>query len=221
MNETPPTVNSWKKPVLIFTGIVLSCCLLTAVGTVWWVKHNIYASPLHPVQLSQSEKTALDAKLAKLEYSEEVVAPEAPAKTDGDPRTISISSKEINAFLAQQGIGEQVKLEVTRNRIAANFLLPIDKDAPLFAGTTLRIRLALNALMNENGKLVVKVDDVSLGGIPLPNAWLGDIKGLDLITSNIGEDPALERFAAACAATPAATVREAARSVVEATLPGR
>jgi hypothetical protein len=50
--------------------------------------------------------------------------------------------------------------------------------------------------MNENGKLVVKVDDVSLGGIPLPNAWLGDIKGLDLITSNIGEDPALERFAA-------------------------
>jgi hypothetical protein len=197
MNDTPPpAVSSWKKPALIFTGIVLSCCLLTAVATVWWVKHNIYASPLHPVQLSQTEKTDLDAKLAKLELSEEVVPPEAPAKTDGDPRTISISSKEINAFLANQGIGEQVKLDVTRNRIAANFLLPIDKDAPLFAGTTLRIRLALNALMNENGKLVVKVDDVSLGGIPLPNAWLGDIKGLDLITSNIGEDPALERFAA-------------------------
>lgn len=197
MNDTPPpAVSSWKKPALIFTGIVLSCCLLTAVATVWWVKHNIYASPLHPVQLSQSEKTTLDAKLAKLELSEEVVPPEAPAKTDGDPRTISISSKEINAFLANQGIGEQVKLDVTRNRIAANFLLPIDKDAPLFAGTTLRIRLALNALMNENGKLVVKIDDVSLGGIPLPNAWLGDIKGLDLITSNIGEDPALERFAA-------------------------
>ena len=31
----------------------------------------------------------------------------------------------------------------------------------------------------------------------------------------------LERFSAACAATPAATVREAARSVVDATLPGR
>lgn len=197
MNDTaPPSVSSWKKPVLIFTGIVVSCCLLTAVGTVWWIKHNIYASPLRPVQLTQPEKTAFDAKLAKLELSEEVVPPEAPAKTDNDPRTISISSKEINAFLAEQGIGEQVKLEVTRNRIAANFLLPIDKDAPLFAGTTLRIRLALNALMNENGKLVVKIDDVSLGGIPLPNAWLGDIKGLDLITNNIGEDPALERFAA-------------------------
>lgn len=196
MNENPPTVTSWKKPVLIVTGIILTCCLLTAVGTIWWVKHNIYASPLRPVELSQTEKIALDAKLAKLEFSEEVVPAEAPAKTDGDPRTISISSKEINSFLAEQGIGEQVKLEVTRNRIAANFLLPIDKDAPLFAGTTLRIRLALSALMNETGKLVVKVDDVSLGGIPLPNAWLGDIKGLDLITSNIGEDPALERFAA-------------------------
>lgn len=196
MNDTPPPVTSWKKPVLIISGIIVTCCLLTAAGTVWWVKHNIYASPLRPVQLNQSEKSELDAKIAQLELSEEVVPAEHPAKTDGDPRTISITSKEINAFLADQGIGEQVKLEVTRNRIAANFLLPIDKDAPLFAGTTLRIRLALNALMNENGKLVVKVDDVSLGGIPLPNAWLGDIKGLDLITSNIGEDPAIERFAA-------------------------
>lgn len=197
MNDTPPpSASSWKKPVLIFTGIVVVCCLITAASTVWWVKRNIYASPLKPVHLSQSEQSVLDAKIAKLELSEEVVTPEPPAKTDGDPRTISISSKELNAFLAEQGIGEQVKLEVSRNRIAANFLLPIDKNAPLFAGTTLRIRLALNALMNENGKLVVKVDDVSLGGIPLPNAWLGDIKGLDLITSNIDQDPAINRFAA-------------------------
>jgi hypothetical protein len=180
------------------TGIVLSCCLLTAVGTVWWVKRNLYASPLKPVALSLTEQSALHDKLAQLELAEEVV-PAEPApqtQTTPDPRTISLSTKEINAFLANQGIGEQVKLDLSRNRIAANFLLPIDKDAPLFAGTTLRIRLALSALMNEAGKLVIKVDDISLGGIPLPNAWLGDIKGLDLVTGDIGNDPAVQRFVA-------------------------
>lgn len=190
-----PVVSSWKKPVLIVIGIVLTCCLLTAVGTVWWVKRNLYASPLRPVELSQTEQAALNEKLARLELVEETAAVQPVPETD-DPRTISLTTKEINAFLADQGIGEQVKLDLSRNRIAANFLLPIDKDAPLFAGTTLRIRVALSALMNEAGKLVVKVDDISLGGIPLPNAWLGDIKGLDLVTGDIGSDPAVQRFVA-------------------------
>lgn len=190
-----PVVSSWKKPVLIVTGIVLTCCLLTAVGTVWWVKRNLYASPLRPVELSQTEQAALNEKLARLELVEETAAAQPMPETE-DPRTISLTAKEINAFLADQGIGEQVKLDLSRNRIAANFLLPIDKDAPLFAGTTLRIRVALSALMNEAGKLVVKVDDVSLGGIPLPNAWIGDIKGLDLVTGDIGSDPSVQRFVA-------------------------
>lgn len=190
-----PLVSSWKKPVLVVTGIVLSCCLLTAVGTVWWVKRNLYASPLHPVALSQSEQSALNEKLAQLELSEEIVAPPAQPESK-DPRTLSLTTKELNAFLADQGIGEQVKLDLSQNRIVANFLLPIDKNAPLFAGTTLRIRLALSALMNAAGKLVIKVDDISLGGIPLPNAWLGDIKGLDLVSGEIGSDPTVQRFVA-------------------------
>lgn len=201
MNETlppsasasPPVVSSWKKPALIITGIVLTCCLLTAVGTVWWVKRNLYASPLRPVELSQTEQSALNDKLAQLELAEEVVPPPSAPELK-DPRTISLTAKEINGFLADQGIGEQVKLDLSRNRIAANFLLPIDENAPLFAGTTLRIRLAISALMNEAGKLVIKVDDISLGGIPLPNAWLGDIKGLDLVSGELGNDPAVQRF---------------------------
>jgi hypothetical protein len=201
MNETlppsvsasPPVVSSLKKPALIATSIVLTCCLLTAVGTVWWVKRNLYASPLHPVELSLTEQSALNDKLAQLELAEEVVPPPS-APENKDPRTLFLTAKEINAFLADQGVGEQVKIDLSRNRIAANFLLPIDENAPLFAGTTLRIRLAISALMNETGKLVIKVDDISLGGIPLPNAWLGDIKGLDLVSGEIGNDPAVKRF---------------------------
>jgi hypothetical protein len=193
VSSSPPVVSSWKKPALIITGIVLTCCLLTAVGTVWWVKRNLYASPLHPVELSLTEQSALNDKLAQLELAEEVVPPPS-APENKDPRTLFLTAKEINAFMADQGIGEQVKIDLSRNRIAANFLLPIDENAPLFAGTTLRIRLAISALMSETGKLVIKVDDISLGGIPLPNAWLGDIKGLDLVSGEIGNDPAVQRF---------------------------
>jgi hypothetical protein len=148
---------------------------------------------LHPVELSLTEQSALNDKLAQLELAEEVVPPPS-APENKDPRTLFLTAKEINAFLADQGVGEQVKIDLSRNRIAANFLLPIDENAPLFAGTTLRIRLAISALMNETGKLVIKVDDISLGGIPLPNAWLGDIKGLDLVSGEIGNDPAVQRF---------------------------
>jgi hypothetical protein len=176
-------------------SVIVACCVLTALGTVWWVKHNIYASPLRPVSLTQPEQNALDVKLARLELADEV-APATPPPAESGARSLTLSSREINAFLARQGIGEQVKLDLSRDRVSASFLLPIDENAPLFAGTTLRIRLALSALMNDAGKFVIKVDDVSLGGISLPNAWLGDIKGLDLVTGDIASDPGLQRFAA-------------------------
>lgn len=201
-----PTVapsGSWKKPLLITTGTVLACCLLTAFGTVWWIKHHLYASPLTPVQLSSSEQVAWDQKLSRFESQAGLAAPTAdpnPAPdiepAAKDPRSLRVTSREINAFLAAQGVGEQLKIDLAPQRVTANFLLPIDKDAPLLAGTTLRIRLALSALMNSAGKLELKLDDVSLGGIPLPNAWLGDIKGLDLLSRDLCDDPTLQRFAA-------------------------
>jgi hypothetical protein len=98
--------------------------------------------------------------------------------------------------LAKQGLGEQVKIDLNRHRLTAHFLLPIDDNAPILGGVTLRIRLALNALLNASGKLEIKVADISVGGVPIPNAWLGDIKGLDLITSDLGHDPTIQRLLA-------------------------
>ncbi|MCB1227351.1 MAG: hypothetical protein KDK99_16155 [Verrucomicrobiales bacterium] len=192
--DTPPATTSpavshrsWKKPVLITLGIVVACCGITAAATGWWVKHNFYASPLRPVMLNAREDAVLDEKIHTLE---------SPAEAPDTQRTLTVSEKEINAFLARQGIGEQVRVNLGQDNITANFLLPIADDAPLFAGTTLRLRIALGTLMDATGKLVIKVNDVSVGGVPLPNAWLGDIKGVDLVANQIGSDPALQRFAA-------------------------
>jgi hypothetical protein len=37
---------------------------------------------------------------------------------------------------------------------------------------------------------------VSVGGVPLPNAWLGDMKGVNLLASNVEADPVVKQFMA-------------------------
>ncbi|HAL70924.1 MAG TPA: arginine N-succinyltransferase, partial [Verrucomicrobiales bacterium] len=45
-------------------------------------------------------------------------------------------------------------------------------------------------------KVALEVSDVRVGGLPMPNAWLGNIKGVNLAAENLEKDPALQRFLA-------------------------
>ena len=185
--------SSWKKKALVISGIVLCSAGIAAAGTAWWVKHNIYASALNPVALSQSEQSTLDSKLKTLGQN--------GAATQVNPeiakRTMVISDKEINAFLAQQGLGEQVKVELADGGAAATILVPMDKDVPFVGGTTLRIKMGFAARMDEAKHFAFSISDVTVGGVPLPNAWLGNIKGLNLLSdSPLQSDPAVKGFLA-------------------------
>lgn len=197
-----PNSGGWKKKVLVITGIVLACCIITAGVTAWWVKYNFYASPLKPVQLSQPEAVVLDGKLKALEgQSAAVELPDVPVKTseelaDEQRRTILLTEREINAFLARQGIGEQFKIQLGNGGMSATMVAPIADDVPLLGGTSIRLRVALGAKMSSDHQCNVQVTDVSVGGVPLPNAWLGDIKGVNLLASNLEADPLVKRFLA-------------------------
>jgi hypothetical protein len=76
--------------------------------------------------------------------------------------------------------------------------VPVPKDAgvPLLSGTTLRLRVDLEAKMTQDQPFLLKLADVRLGGVSLPAAWLGDIKGVNLLAENVQKDPAMERFLA-------------------------
>ncbi len=198
--ETPPNTAirqgpSWKTIILITLGVFVLGIGIATATTAWWVKKNIYASPIQPVSLTASEQQALEAKLQVLETS---AAPQAqPAVSPGEQeRTLVITAKEINAYLAQQNLGDTVTVDLGNGSLAATMIVPIPADSglPLLSGTTLRLRLALAAAMDENKKLAVKVTDVRLGGVPMPNAWLGDVKGVNLVGENLEKDPALQRF---------------------------
>lgn len=187
--------SSWKKKALIVTGIVFGTATLTIAGTAWWVKRNIYASPFTPVALSATEQSALDQKLEVLKQSGTVEA--APVDPEVAKRTLTITDREINAFLEQQGLGEQVKVSLHNGGGTATFLLPMSSDGVPGSGPTLRISVSLGAKMDQDKKFALSISDVSVGGVPLPNAWLGNMKGLNMLAdAPISDDPALKAFAA-------------------------
>lgn len=213
MNDQPPTVpvvpapaaavkprSSWKKKALIVTSIILGSATLAAAGTAWWVKRNIYASPFSPVVLAATEQAALNGKLEALKQSGELnpaVAPTAPVDPEVEKRTLTLSDREINAFLKEQGLGEQIKVSLHNGGGTATFLLPLNPEQEVGKGATVRISVSLGAKMGADKKFALSLTDVSVGGLPLPNAWLGDIKGLNLLAdSPVSDDPVFKAFAA-------------------------
>ncbi len=180
--------------VLITFGIILACCGLTAAATAWWVKRNLYASTMTPVQLTAQEQRTFETKMEVLQHPP-VSEPASPAVSPEDEkRTVVVTDREINAYLAKQGLGDTVKVDLGDDNLAATVIVPVPEDSPLFGGTTLRLRVALGVKVDGINAPSFQVSDVSLGGLPLPNAWLGDIKNVNLAGQNLEKDPALQRF---------------------------
>jgi hypothetical protein len=159
------------------------------------VKRNVYASPFSPVMLTSNEQTVLDDKLAALKQSGAALP--APVDPEIEKRTLTLTDREINAFFEQQGLGEQIKVSLHNGGGTATFLLPLGAEGEVGKGMTLRIGISLGAKMDDNKKFALSISDVSVGGVPLPNAWLGDMKGLNMLAdSPISDDPAYKAFVA-------------------------
>ncbi len=62
----------------------------------------------------------------------------------------------------------------------------MDPDFPMLGGKTLKVKAGAE-LAYRDGRPVVKLQGVSLMGVPMPNAWLGGIKNIDLI-DEFGQD---------------------------------
>jgi hypothetical protein len=200
MNKPTP-VSSTKRRFLIAAAVILGTAGLAVAGSAWWVKRNVYASSFTPVALTSSEQSALTQKMETLSAaatkSPEEAAAEAKAAEELAKRTLTLSDREINAKLAEQGLGEQVKVEFGNGDAAITTLVPVDKEVPFIGGTTLRLRFSFNAKMGDDKKFAMSLKDVSVGGVPMPNAWLGQLKGVNLFTeSQFSNEPALKAFAA-------------------------
>lgn len=173
--------------------IVLATILVTAAVTYWLVRTYIYAKDFTPVELNAEEQQTLNGKLRALGYDpgpesatattetdEEWLRPQAYDET-GAERLVSFSERELNAMVARnRDLAKKMALDLSDDLVSARILVPVDPDFPLLGGKTLRVAAGVEMAFRD-AKPVVVLRGVSVMGIPIPNAWLGGLKNIDLV----------------------------------------
>jgi hypothetical protein len=78
--------------------------------------------------------------------------------------------------------------------ISAKILIPVDPDMPISGGGSLKITTGVQ-LNYKSGSRVVVLKGVGLWSVPRPNAWLGNLKNVDLVREH-GDEGFSRAFAA-------------------------
>jgi hypothetical protein len=195
MNAQPPAPPKTGFSFKQLAAVALGVMLLTAAGTALAVKIWLFPQPFKPVTLDQQEERQLEEKLERLDaFSVQTggslpqddfeadgrLRPE-PYSEEGASREISFSEREINSLLAKNtDLADKLAVDFAENLISLRLLLPLDPDFPVMGGKTLQLRAGAE-LAWRDGRPVAVLKGVSLMGVPLPNAWLGGLKNIDLM----------------------------------------
>jgi hypothetical protein len=182
-----------------FSGLQVIAFLVVAVAvtagiTFWVVRTYIYPSDFEPVKLSSTEQTTLDAKLRRLGIDpgtnpnrargqEGMDQPLTPERYTEDPtkREIGLTERELNALLANNtDLARRLAIDLSDDLASAKLLIPVDPDFPVLGGRILRVNAGVQ-LEYRSGRPVVILRGISVMGVPLPNAWLGNLKNVDLV----------------------------------------
>ncbi len=203
MNQFPSSSTTRKSGkrfgCLSVFGIMLLTIAVT-VGVTYWL---LFPKGFTPVELSQKEEQVLEKKLAIFEGisganatslsstssgtalsadldSSGTLQPEAYSE-EGGVRKLGITEREINAILAKNtDLADKVAIDLADRLISAKLRLPMEEDFPLFGGKILKARAGLE-IAYENERPVVILKGVSVMGVPVPSAWLGGLKNIDLV----------------------------------------
>ena len=210
-NQPQPGASSpasAKKTRWLFWGCgtllaLLLVVVVTVAITLWWIQR-----PIKPVVLSAQEKAVVQEKLR---YVEEP-APPAPnregksgaasasgvAGTSANPaenrryvpggKVLKLTEREINGLLnANTDLGNSVRLEFARDAINAYLVVPIPQDFPIGGGKMFRARGRFRVSLGNGGTPYAILEDVTVFGLSLPKAWLGGLKGENLVGDAIGQ----------------------------------
>lgn len=170
--------------------IMLIMMLVTIGVTVWIVKSYLFPGEFTPVTLSQREQRVLETKLENLESvrtdrnrpgtGTKPLEPEAYSEV-GANREIRLSEREVNALLANNtDLARKLAIDLSDDLVSARLLVPVDPDFPIMGGKILKVRAGAE-IAYRNNKPVVILKGISIMGVPLPNAWIGGLKNIDLI----------------------------------------
>lgn len=182
------------KQVVLF---ILIAVVLAAGLTFWFLRTYVYAAPFEPVTLSQKDQRRLDDKLMALGLDPADLLPDAQRSPDRfddsgrlisekyteDPgkRTVQLTERELNALIASSPeMARRFAVDLSDSLASAKLLIPVDPEFPVLGGKTIRVTAGLE-LDYRNQTPIVILRGVSVMGVPVPNAWLGNLKNVDLV----------------------------------------
>jgi len=173
-----PGRNPWRT-----FGIVVISVAVTLVTVYWLARVYLFPAAFTPVSLNPSEQQRLDRKLADLGIVPShagTLRPE-PYREDDARRDITFSERELNALLARNtDLAERMVIDLSHDLASVKLLVPLDPDLPFVGGKTLKVTAGLELrIQGDRPRAILK--GVSVWGVPLPNAWLGNMKNIDLL----------------------------------------
>ncbi|WP_127477214.1 arginine N-succinyltransferase [Sulfurivermis fontis] len=200
--SAPARTGSGRK----ITAIVLLTIILTVVLTLWLVYAMVFPAAFSPVTLNPQEKQVLEQKLARLDTTRHTPPARPSALTPerysevGARREIALSERELNALLARDpDLAQRLVIDLSDNLASAKLLVPLDPEFPLLGGKTVKLTAGME-IRYADGRPVMRLQGVSVWGVPLPNAWLGNLKNVDLVREFGNDQGFWQAFAAGVAA---------------------
>lgn len=195
-----------NKGCLKTLGLMLITVVVSVAITTWIITVYIFPKQFEPVELSQKEEVALESKLNNIgifgltdnaqaqETDPNALTPEKYVETP-ENRDIALSEKELNALLAKNtDLAEKLAIDLSDDLASAKLILPLDPDFPILGGKTLKVTAGME-LAYQNERPIVVLKGVSVWGVPIPNAWLGNLKNVDLVREFGGNEGFWKSFA--------------------------
>ena len=198
--SAPPPAKKGFSGLQVF-GIVLLTIVATAGIGYWWLSHYVFPDNFEPVTLNASEQDSLNSNLNTLGIDTQGGGSAGPLKPEpyseeGASREVRFSERELNSMLANNtDLAQRLAVDLSDDLLSAVLLVPFEKGFPVLGGRTVRVNAGVE-LSFANGRPLVKLKGVSLMGVPIPNAWLGNLKNVDLV-NEFGASPGFwQSFAA-------------------------
>jgi hypothetical protein len=168
--------------------IVIVTIAVTAGLTYWLLSQYLFLKEFEPVQLKPREEQVLNRKLQAIGIEVQSGTPAADTPLEPEPysevgarREVSFSERELNAMLAKNtDLAQKLAIDLSNDLVSAKLLVPLEEDFPMLGGKTLRVNAGVE-LAYQGSRPIVVLKGVSIMGVPIPNAWLGNLKNVDLV----------------------------------------
>ncbi len=184
-------------------GIILITILVSVGVTIWIINSYIFPKCFHPVELTQKEERVLNKKLkwfsgfgssthnTNTSINNQKESKLTPEKySEGKNREIVLTERELNSLLnSNTDLSDKLAIDLSKDLLSVKLLIPVDQDFPVIGGKTIRVSAGME-LAYRNSLPIIILKGVSVMGIPVPNAWLGELKNIDLV-QEYGQDEKL------------------------------